>query len=211
MRRLIWLLVVFHLISGSAYAIQIELLPETWFEIYNPGSTDILSIEPETMRVGRHGGEARSFWEFSLLGINSQVETIDSAFISFRSIGNKENSIIDAYAADLIPTVEDWNNDAFSIGNKMLNWSNTSAVGDLSTEIFDITEWLIYAVENDFSYFGIMAQAHFENQTVWFNDFLPEGEIVITGSPAPVPEPATILLFVTGLVGLVGFRKKFKR
>jgi len=28
---------------------------------------------------------------------------------------------------------------------------------------------------------------------------------------APVPEPATILLFVTGLVGLVGFRKKLKR
>ena len=29
--------------------------------------------------------------------------------------------------------------------------------------------------------------------------------------PAPVPEPSTILLVATGLVGLAGFRKKFKK
>ncbi|OPL17255.1 MAG: hypothetical protein AVO38_05495 [delta proteobacterium ML8_D] len=30
-------------------------------------------------------------------------------------------------------------------------------------------------------------------------------------APAPVPEPATLLLMATGLIGLVGFRKKFKK
>ena len=214
MRKLIWILVVFPLISGSAYAIQMTLLPETWYEIYNPSTTDILSIKPETMRVGRSGGEARSFWEFSLLDINSQLKTIDSAFITFRSIGNKEDSIIDAYEADLIPTVEDWNNDAFSIGNKMLNWSNTTAVGVLSTENLDITEWLIYAIENEFSYFGIMAQAHHENNTVWFNAFLPEGEIVITGSSVPVasvPDASIMLLLGSSLMVLAVFSRKSKR
>jgi hypothetical protein len=34
------------------------------------------------------------------------------------------------------------------------------------------------------------------------------GDVTAT---APVPEPATMLLFGIGIVGLAGFRKKFKK
>ena len=35
--------------------------------------------------------------------------------------------------------------------------------------------------------------------------------LTITPVPEPVPEPSTILLVATGLIGLVGFRRKFKK
>jgi hypothetical protein len=45
----------------------------------------------------------------------------------------------------------------------------------------------------------------------WFDDtfeFLGEGETI---PAAPVPEPTTMILLGTGLVGLAGFRKRFKK
>jgi hypothetical protein len=207
MKKAVCIIVFQFLLLGTADAAQVTLLPETWFEIYHY-STDTLSIKPDTIRVGRIGEESRGFWEYSLSGMKAQLSTIDSAFIYFRSIGNKENSLIDAYKADLTPTYEDWNNDAASFGNAILKWSSTSAVGDLSTEKFDITNWLIFAINNELPYLGLMAQAHYDYRSFPLNEFLPFGEIIVTGSPAnPVPLPSSMLLFGTGLVGLIGYMR----
>jgi len=70
-------------------------------------------------------------------------------------------------------------------------------------------KWIWYEVSN----------TDLDDQTVigggivdtWANGQGQISNIALYGNSSPVPEPATVLLLGTGLVGLAGFKKKFKK
>ncbi len=55
----------------------------------------------------------------------------------------------------------------------------------------------------DFTDVSLIGQLYTSNGT--------SGTVIFEASAAPIPEPGTMILFGSGLIGLVGFRRKFKK
>jgi hypothetical protein len=60
--------------------------------------------------------------------------------------------------------------------------------------------------------FPISGIPDYDNWPYWgFHWNMQCANEVVEGMPTPIPEPATILLFGSGSIGIVGFRKRFKK
>lgn len=143
-------------------------------------------------------------------------EYIVEASIFFDNIRNWDNNPNDLYVSLLneAPTGLSWYYDAGASGN---HWASDPDFEvelehyvNLSSNPTDITynftqteiDLLTLAVSDGNFGLGFDADCHFYNDGISFT---------VTTARDAVPEPATMLLFGTGLVGLAGLRRKNKK
>lgn len=67
-------------------------------------------------------------------------------------------------------------------------------------------DWIVEA-----TFFGVLETNYFDDGMFLHGSLISEAFETLTVTATAVPEPATMLLIGTGLIGLLGFRRKFRK
>lgn len=229
MRFLFIIIIIGYLFGPTccfAGSIVFENANDTWLSTVF-GGDDIIHGEEDIIQIYNHGlFDGRGLIKFDdIIGVSANQISLDTIITSaeLHLFSYQSNSYLESI--DLYQLTKDWDESTTtsnSYGSITTNSTGVvSSLAGVATSgneyIFDVTSSLNSWLESDgvtnFGWgiisVGGSSTSHFYSSEHLTTDLRPF--LVINTAMTPTPEPATMLLFGTGIAGLVGSRLRNRK